>query len=412
MNCQTRAYGGVPRRRFLAQTAALAGSLVAGCRTTPRRSASEGPIQVPDPWVVDTMAETRTPGLSACYMRDGQVVWAQAYGWANVEAQVPMTPDTIQSIASISKTVTATAVMQLWQEGRFELDDDVGDYVGFAVRNPHYPNVAISIRQLLTHTASIKDGPAYDDSYAPGDPTVSLREWVTQYFNPGGRYYGKSTSYYRHRPGTKHRYSNVAYGLLGFLVEEVSGEPFNEYCTKRIFQPLGMKDTGWFLREVDLANHATLYAYIPPKKARRMKEPPELVAHVPENGGFAPLELYSFPNYPDGLVRTSVREFARFLIANLNAGASILEPAALDEIFSVQFEESDEGDRWQGLAWYGEEDDQGRTVWSHSGGDPGVSTYAAIRPADGVGVAAFANIPSALPGRLVERLLKAAPSAV
>ena len=275
----------------------------------------------------------------------------------------------------------------------------------------------ITIRQLLTHAASINDGPTYDRSYAPGDPTVSLAEWVTGYFTPGGRFYSESDTFLDHRPGTEHAYSNVVFGLLGYLVEVLAGKPFNEYCAEHIFRPLGMNETGWFLKDIDRGRHAIPHTYISARRAKHMKkrekDPPELVAHIPKKGGFAPLYLYSFPNYPDGLLRTSTRQFARFLIANLNGGTyenqSILKPATLDEIFRVQFEESDEPGRQQGLAWVGGKDDEGRTVWSHSGGDPGVSTLAVIRPADKIGVAAFANAASFLPSKLVARLLETPP---
>jgi len=404
-----------PRRAFLMQGALAAGAFAAGCRTAQGPAEEDTSVDL-DGWVKEAMEAEHVPGLSACYIRDGKIAWERAYGWANVDAKTPMTPDTIQNIASVSKTVTATAVMQLWQQGRFGLDDDIGRYVGFAVRNPHHPVVPISIRQLLTHTASINDGPAYDLSYAPGDPTIPLAEWLTEYFTPGGRFYGEATSFYEYRPGTKRSYSNVGFGLLGYLVEAISGAPFNEYCKNHLFQPLGMNATGWFLKEVDAANHAIPYAYIPRKQAQRMIRPSALFEYVPEHGGWAPFKLYSFPNYPDGLVRTSVRQFSRFLIANLNGGiyenASILEAAAYQEIFKSYGEEFSEPGRWQGLAWLGRKDNQGRKIWGHSGGDPGVSTIVLIRPEDGTGVAAFANGDTSVPGKLVNRLIETPPKAV
>jgi CubicO group peptidase (beta-lactamase class C family) len=101
-----------------------------------------------------------------------------------MENKIPMTDKTIQNIGSISKTITATAVMQLWEKGKFKLDDDVNGYLPFKERNPYFPDDPITFRELLTHKSSIKDGPAYEDSYACGDPTISLKDWIEDFKLP------------------------------------------------------------------------------------------------------------------------------------------------------------------------------------------------------------------------------------
>ncbi len=140
-----------------------------------------------DDFILERMRTDHVPGLSAILVARDKIIWEKAYGWADVDQKIPMRVDTVQNIGSISKTITATAVMQLWEKGRFGLDDDVGRYLSFTVRNPRFPDDPITFRQLLTHKSSIKDGPAYGQSYACGDPKIRLKEWIQGYLMPGGR---------------------------------------------------------------------------------------------------------------------------------------------------------------------------------------------------------------------------------
>jgi CubicO group peptidase (beta-lactamase class C family) len=129
-----------------------------------------------DAWIERTREAYHVPGVAVAIVRHGELLRARGYGWADLERRVPMTADTLLNVGSVSKTVTAIAVMQLWERGALRLDDDVNDYLPFAVRNPRHPDVPITARQLLAHRSSIRDGPAYDESYACGDPSLSLVE--------------------------------------------------------------------------------------------------------------------------------------------------------------------------------------------------------------------------------------------
>ena len=139
-----------------------------------------------------------------------------------------MTADTVLNVASISKTFTNAAVLQLWEDGRIDLDDDVNRYLPFRLVHPRHPGTAITFRHLLTHTASIGDGEAYDSSYACGDPAVSLGDWIEGYLVAGGKYYDAEESFLDAEPGETYSYSNVGFGLLGFLVEHISGDNLRE----------------------------------------------------------------------------------------------------------------------------------------------------------------------------------------
>ncbi|WP_259016234.1 serine hydrolase domain-containing protein [Emticicia fluvialis] len=107
------------------------------------------------------MAAKQIPGFAACKVQNDRIVWTKAFGLASIEKKIPISIDGIMNIGSISKTFTATAIMQLWEKGKIDLYADVNDYLDFAIRNPAFPDKPITVFQLLTHTSSIIDGEAY-----------------------------------------------------------------------------------------------------------------------------------------------------------------------------------------------------------------------------------------------------------
>jgi len=377
-------------------------------------------VQSLDEFILEKMKASNVPGLSACIMKQDKLVWTGAFGWADLENKKPRTEETIQNIGSISKTITATAVMQLWEKGKFKLDDDVNGYLPFPVRNPHFPDDPISFRQLLTHKSSIKDGPAYGQSYACGDPVVSLQDWIKGYLIPGGKYYSKEENFQTWKPGTieipkgPRAYTNVGFGLLGYLVEVMSGQDFSEYCQKNIFTPLGMKNTGWYLADVNIADHAIPYTLI--SEGFQLPEGMTFEAFLPRYGKekqsikagelFAHC-LYSFFNYPDGLIRTSVKDLSRFLRVYINDG--VFENKRILNKETVQTMLSNEH-LGRGLCWYEQKLKSGDAAWGHGGGDPGISTQMLFRPRDGVGVILFFNSdsPGKAYGEILERLFEEA----
>jgi CubicO group peptidase (beta-lactamase class C family) len=319
-------------------------------------------------YIVAHLIENKIPGMAYCVVKEDQMICSGAYGWANIEKGVPMSLDGIMNIASISKTFTATAVMQLWEKELIQLEADINLYLPIKVRNPHHTDIPITVKQLLTHTSSIIDGPSYDASYSDGDPQFSLEDWINGYLVPGGKYYDEHENYMQAKPGSTRQYSNVGYGLLGYLVEQVSGMPFNEYCRQYIQSPLGMRNSGWFIREIDRSKHITPYEF-----AEKENQP---------------LDLYSFPNYPDGLLRTSVRELSYFLMAVMNGGkygkGRILDRNTLKLMLQPQLK-MDEG---QGLCWH---KIKYLDLWGHSGRDPGVATQVYFDPRSRTGVIVFQN---------------------
>ena len=292
--------------------------------------------------------------------------------------------DRLQNIASISKTFTATALMQLWEQGAFQLDDDVNEVLPFTVR----PDAAITFRQLLTHTSSIADGTSYARNYGCGDPDVPLGVWIEEYFTPGGRFYSAEENFHDWAPGEGFTYNNVAFGLLGYLVELMSGEPFADYCRSHIFEPLG--NDGDLLvsrryrprRSTPLRTRGSKAANLAARPGAASHSEPS--AAESERDGFNVNCVYSHPNYPDGFLRTSVRQLALYMSAYLRGGEPILGKETVDTMLSVHAEEI-----W-GLCWYVRDID-GLRFWGHGGADPGVNTRIDLNREKGIGAIVFAN---------------------
>jgi CubicO group peptidase (beta-lactamase class C family) len=349
------------------------------------------------------------PGLAACRVEGERVTWSAGFGWSDLENKIAMTPGSILNIASVSKTFTASAVMQLWEAGKIDLDGSVDAYLPFSVRNPQYPDTVITCRQLLTHRSSINDGPEYARSYTCGDPTISLEDWCRGFLEPGGLFYSKEHNFHDWKPGTKDPpespgpYSNVGYGLLALVVERIAKAPFFRFTAERIFQPLGMSNTAWYISEIDTKRHAVPYTRIgedfefPPE----YPDPGSYLPRFEDPGAVAPGDLfphclYSFPNYPDGLVRSSVSDLSKFLLAMANAGSlgdsRILEETTIKSMLTdTHF--------GRGLCWSSTTlKGRSQPIWYHGGSDPGVSTFLGFRPHDRVGVIVIANCGDPGPG--------------
>ena len=179
-------------------------------------------------------------GLSVVAVKNGSVVWNTNFGLADIKREVPVTDQTKFRIASISKTVASTALMQLWERGKCDLDEDISRYLGWKIANPHHPDKPITIRHLLTHTSSLTDNANYDRflqvTYNAGGRAPNLRELL----HVDGAYYNNGASVRTNAPGTSLSYCNLAFGVVGTLVEKISGEDFQTYCAKNIFEPLHM----------------------------------------------------------------------------------------------------------------------------------------------------------------------------
>jgi CubicO group peptidase (beta-lactamase class C family) len=346
------------------------------------------------------MESTHAPGLSLAIIRDGKLARATAFGFANLAQQTPMRADTLINVGSVTKTATCIAVMQLWEQKKFALDGDVNAYLSFPVRNSSYPELPVTVRQLLTHTSSIADGPAYGKSYACGDSRAPLRQWLRDYLTAGGALYDPQRNFHPWKPGIQYQYSNVAYGLLGHLVETLSGMSYSDYMLNRVFAPLGMSHSRILLGGMDPQSHATPYTYAVDGDvgAVELRDPAWTPPADRLGGVHVPHCLYSWGTPPDGLARTSASELSRLLQSFMNGGQleggqRVLQSSTIAQILSDQHVPfaATQQTHVQGLTWrlYGGLGPG--IVWGHNGGDPGISTLIAFRPRDRRGAVILMN---------------------
>ena len=325
------------------------------------------------------MAIYHIPGLSALITtKEDGIIWKQNYGSANIALNQPVEDSTMFLIASVSKTVVATAIMQFWEADSFDLDDNINDYLdSFQVHIPSYPNDTITFRMIMNHTSSIKDNWSWLDLLTIcGDSPVPLDAFLINYFTPGGTYYNQYSNFRNSPPGTVYEYSNVAICLLAYIVERFSGIPFDQYCQENIFNPLDMHRTSWFLDGLDTTAIATPYLW--------------------SGNQYIPYCHYGSPDYPDGQLRTTKIDLEHFMAAYMNWGifnsARILDSATVDLILSdhLGYPIPVYGDI-QGLVWYKSAELNNRWPWGHHGGWLGCRTAMFFQQDEQWGIILFMN---------------------
>ena len=332
-----------------------------------------------DSFIIRTMDSLHVPGVAACIVKSQDIIWHGEYGHANVAGGIEVTDSTLFLLASISKTVVATALMQLWEDGHFDLDDNVSAYLPFPVMNPLYPTKPITFRMLLAHTSSIARN---DQFWLPlvtwgSDSPIPLDYFLQNWLLPGGAYY-RYTNYKQYPPGAGGEYSNIAFSLAGFLVERISGKSLEAYCQDSVFAPLGMGQTSWFLSGLDLEQVAMPTGY--------------------DGFNYYQYGQFGIPVYPAGQLRTSALQLGRHLIAFMNKGeiegVQVLDSATVELMTTIQypslrvFPEVPEIE-W-GLGWYRIDTGNGY-VWGHDGGIYGTSTVMYCDLEENIGAIVLTN---------------------
>lgn len=191
--------------------------------------------------------KNRLVGAATCIVKEGKIVEEAYFGKMSLELNQAINLKTIFRIASISKIIVAMAALKLIEAGKANLDDDIGDILGFKIRNPYYPDDKITIRMLMTQTSSITDGyddenPLYDNEIS-GYNGVNGTNWevsLKDLLVPSNNKYYTPLTYDQNKPGTKFIYSNFGCGILACIVEALSGELFTTYVEKTFFEPLGI----------------------------------------------------------------------------------------------------------------------------------------------------------------------------
>ncbi|RJX41780.1 class A beta-lactamase-related serine hydrolase [Paenibacillus pinisoli] len=301
------------------------------------------------------------PGAVISIVKDGKSLLAKGYGYSNIKEGKPVDPEkSLFRIASTTKLFTWTAVMQLVEQGKIDLDKDINTYLK-EVRIPATYEEPITMRHLMTHTAGFEDGGVgYQITTDPAKLPVSIAETLTRHMPARVM-----------PPGEMIAYSNYGTALAGLIVEDVSGIAYNDYIQRNIFDRLGMK-------------YATVHEPVPAELA-----PYAAVGYARENGRFAAKPLTFEGGFrPAGSGSVSALDMSRFMIAHLQNGqygeARLLKPETAKVMHAPAFQ-FDERLPGMALGFY-ELRLNGQRIISHGGADPLFNTELYLVPDQGLGI--------------------------
>jgi CubicO group peptidase (beta-lactamase class C family) len=247
------------------------------------------------------MKENPVMGLSVAVVKDNKFIYTHSFGLKDAETNTPLSNENIFRIASISKSFSATAIMQLVEAKKVNLDQDVSELIGFKVRNPQFPETVITLRLMLSHLSSINDNQGYFslDSINP----AKSDNWYKCY-----------TSY---EPGKRYEYCNFNYNMIGTIIEKVSGERFDAYIQNHILNPLQLYG-GYYVNGLDKSKFATIYDY--QTDAAKFVVSPN--AYAPRTTEVAAYQMgYSAPIFsPTGGMKISAKDLATYIMMHANYG--------------------------------------------------------------------------------------------
>ncbi len=258
-------------------------------------------------------------GMSVSVVKGDSLVFSKGYGLRDISRNLPVNDSTFYRIASISKMITATALMKLYEQGLFNLDDDVSNYLGFTLRNPNFPNDKITFRKLLTHTSSLRDGTGYgqflSDTYN-NTPPPSLQSLLV----PGGSYYTSDMFDASRSPTINYfNYANINYGVIGTLIERLSNKRFDIFCKEKIFNPLQIAGSFNIQDIPNINNIAVLYRrsggnWMPQfdNYAGIKPQPRDLSGYTIGSNGV----IFA----PQGGLRISANDLSKFMLMFMNGG--------------------------------------------------------------------------------------------
>lgn len=298
--------------------------------------------------------QSEEPGGSVIVVRKGETILRGAYGMADLELGIPVSPDHVFAIGSMTKQFTAVAILMLMEQGRLSLEDDIRTYI------PDYPThgQTLTIEHLLTHTSGIIDLFDIPEWFEDLRKDVTPAE-LTDYFKDKSLLFD---------PGTQHQYSNAGYVLLGRIIEEVSGQTYARFLKEHIFDPLGMNHTIVGDQE----------AIIP----RRV--PGYIISHVGiENAGYFSISH----QFGGGSIWSCIDDLAKWnksLLENQLISVETLESAFSAYILN-DGQETHYGYGWQIGNFYD------RTLIAHGGSSVGFNAYGMMLMEDELYIAVLTN---------------------
>lgn len=325
-----------------------------------------------DPEIERVLKLGRIPSMAVVCFSGDRIIWTRSAGLSNVRVKTPAACDTVYLIASTFKTMSATALLQLMDQGKFKLDDRVNDHLAeFKIEgeNKRYP---VTFRHLLTHTSGL---PTDFGRHAVWEDQVpsSLADYL------------RGRLRLARRPGTRVLYSNIAFTLVAYLVEKFSGMPFKDYMRKNVFGPVEMRDTA-FEPRADMAERLAI-PYMPVRR---------------RPGVFRPVDWVKADAWPAGVVYGTAVDQARWLMAAVNGGVykgrRILSESTFREMTRRQYDRfaGPINGGWlnetsgYGLAWW-VSTLEGQKIIAHSGSVNGYTAFLAGNLDRRTGIAILTN---------------------
>jgi len=308
------------------------------------------------------------PSLVACIVKNDSVKWMKAFGKSDYYRGINSTIDTVFPIASITKSVTATAIMQIIENESYgiSLDDNVSKYLPFDLKNPKYPDVNITFRMLLAHQSSFRDN--HNKFVIYYRLLKNTDDWLKKFFSD-------PRNWFDYAPGKGVCYSMGGPTIIGMIIENITNQSYKDYCKEHIFTPLEMYNTSFYFSDFDENNLAHPYLWTGGKLLPYLQYP------------F--IELYSI-ELPVGGLKSTISDFSHYLIMHTNKGVyngvRILKESSVEEMHRYQYPEYPDGNALHGLGWYGNESYSG-----HSGTAIGGFAFLKIRHYDNAGVIYFIN---------------------
>lgn len=310
--------------------------------------------------------------ISVAVAKEGKILWEEGFGWADKERRVPATEHTMYSLASISKPITATGIMVLKERGKIDIDKPINDYLGEAKVRTRIGNVNdATVRRVANHTSGLQLHYQFfyaDEPHKPPTMDETIRRYGIIMAPPGERY----------------QYANQGYGLLGYIIERVSGKSQVDFLREEVFLPLGMMHTSVHLAP-DLERH-------------------QAIRYAADG---TPLPFYDFDHPGASAVYSSAHDVVRFgmfhLKARLSDQKAILKDETIDEMqrpTSIMGPETG-----YGFGWVVRDHPGGYRLVSHSGGMPGVRTLLTLIPAEKIAIVVLTNSTHANPGMIVDEII-------
>lgn len=355
----------------------------------------------------ELMAQAHIPGLSVQVVKDEQLLYSYQSGFATLDSQgqgnIPITSDSIFPWFSITKTICAMAVMQLVEIELLDLDTDINKYIiennFMPIHNPYYPEDIITLRHLLTHTASIGSSVVLNYFDLPHDSFTNFSlgaDFLENYLQTNGSYYIEE-NWLNRSIGSTYDYSNVGIGLAAWIVELAAKTDFMKYTEEKIFKPLGLDDISWTIEKYTTEQQKNIvYPYIFNVTAE------EIQPYIPElpviqlSNNWVTFDLYSEQPYPAGQLRSTIQSLSVLLSMFINNGTyngiQILQPKSIHEISTVQYPNLVHGSvglvytYFKSLGYPFDKDYLG-----HNGASAGYATWMLFDPDTRIGVSLFSN---------------------